>query len=204
MRGSGLRGVSTNLSTRDVPVVASTVAPRLAIALSPLSHRSDTRIIEDNLTLNMVCALPGQNSAYFQVRFVAALPGTYMVPAGAHVIRGEAILTMRTVFVFHRKEAHAQAYESDAGGFTVEAGSTACKTVSKSFANAPGLSRLRNALIQLGILTDADNVLRFTRDYEFQSPSTAAAIICGTSINGRRSWRTKDGIPLKDLHSTKV
>ena len=39
-----------------------------------------------------------------------------------------------------------------------------------------------------------------TRDFEFDSPSTAACIIKGYSTNGMIEWKTKDGICLRDLY----
>lgn len=107
---------------------------------------------------------------------------------------------MRGVYIFHRKGAQAQAHES-AAGFTVEAGSTAAKHFSSAFGKARGLCRLRENLISTGVLVDDGVVLRFTEDYEFRSPSTAAAVICGTPINGLY-WRTKDGKPLKEVTAT--
>ena len=39
----------------------------------------------------------------------------------------------------------------------------------------------------------------FTENYTFYSPSAAACVITGRSANGLNEWKTKDGIPLKDL-----
>lgn len=36
-------------------------------------------------------------------------------------------------------------------------------------------------------------------DMEFNSPSTAASFVLGNNINGLVEWKTKDGVPLKDL-----
>lgn len=41
--------------------------------------------------------------------------------------------------------------------------------------------------------------LVFLGDYEFSSPSAAAAMITGTAINGRVAWKLVDGTTLKDL-----
>lgn len=105
---------------------------------------------------------------------------------------------LSTVFLFQRKGANAKAHQSESG-FIVCAGSTATRDVSKAFAKAHGLVRLRNTLIDSGILVDAGSVMRFVKDYEFGSPSTAAAIICGTPINGRLYWKTTEGVSLKDI-----
>ncbi|WP_394371575.1 DUF4357 domain-containing protein [Candidatus Sulfidibacterium hydrothermale] len=38
-------------------------------------------------------------------------------------------------------------------------------------------------------------------DYEFSSPSTAAAIVMGRNANGLTEWKLKDGTTLKDYES---
>ena len=39
----------------------------------------------------------------------------------------------------------------------------------------------------------------FTRDYEFNAPSAASAVILGHTSNGNVDWKTSDGTKLKDL-----
>jgi hypothetical protein len=58
---------------------------------------------------------------------------------------------------------------------------------------------LREDLIKSGVLVGVDNVLKFSQDFEFTSPSTAASVIAGASVNGRESWRTAEGRTLKEL-----
>ncbi len=45
----------------------------------------------------------------------------------------------------------------------------------------------------------SDGFYKFTRDAEFSSPSTAAAVIEGGHANGLTDWKTKDGRILKEL-----
>ena len=40
---------------------------------------------------------------------------------------------------------------------------------------------------------------RITRDYEFNAPSAASAVIFGHTSNGNVDWKTDDGTELKDL-----
>jgi hypothetical protein len=54
-------------------------------------------------------------------------------------------------------------------------------------------------LIADGTLIEKDGFLFFTKDAEFSSPSSAAAVIYGGSANGLIVWRTKDGKSLKQL-----
>ncbi len=57
----------------------------------------------------------------------------------------------------------------------------------------------REQLIDKGILVQQDNHLVFSRDYEFTSPSLAAAAIRGGTSNGLTSWKTKEGKKLKEI-----
>ena len=59
----------------------------------------------------------------------------------------------------------------------------------------------REQLINKGILVQQGNRLIFTRDYEFTSPSLAAASIRGGASNGLTSWKTKEGKKLKELEA---
>jgi len=43
------------------------------------------------------------------------------------------------------------------------------------------------------------NHYRFTQDYAFSSPSTAAAVVLGRSANGRIEWKDGLGRTLKEL-----
>lgn len=52
---------------------------------------------------------------------------------------------------------------------------------------------LREQLIQSGVLTNIGEKLKFTRDQLFNSPSQAAAVVVGYSINGRYAWKLPDG-----------
>lgn len=53
-------------------------------------------------------------------------------------------------------------------------------------------------LVLSGVLKENGDELRFTQDYLFTSSSAAAAVISGTSMNGRISWKLADGTTLRD------
>ena len=61
------------------------------------------------------------------------------------------------------------------------------------------LSTLRQNLVSKGIVVKANGSLRFTQDYTFDSPSTAAGVLLGRSSNGRIEWRNEAGQTLKEL-----
>ncbi len=92
----------------------------------------------------------------------------------------------------------ARGYESDQG-FVVVAGSEAV------FKEVPSLqawlSDMRTALTKQGILALHGKQLRFTQDYAFGSPSTAAAVVLARNANGRIEWKDKAGKTLRQIQT---
>lgn len=89
-------------------------------------------------------------------------------------------------------KGHATGYVSN-GGFVVLKNSTVSDVVTGSLSK--GYAALREKLVADG--TIANDV--FQRDYEFSSPSAAAAIVKGRSASGNEEWKNKDGVKLKEL-----
>jgi hypothetical protein len=81
-------------------------------------------------------------------------------------------------------------------GFVVYQGSQAVLEDRKSAKRA---ARRRELLLEKGILKNNVDHLIFTKDYEFTSPSWAAAVVCGGATNGLTKWRTSEGVTLKKL-----
>lgn len=91
-----------------------------------------------------------------------------------------------------------------ADGFVVYAGSFARGSVTPAFKQySRGYAALREALIEAQhlVTTDGGVQLRLTQDYPFKSSTAAATIFLGTPVSGPTTWKTKDGITLKELHS---
>lgn len=59
----------------------------------------------------------------------------------------------------------------------------------------------RQALLDEGALVLAGAGLEFTRDVEFSSPSAAAAVIHGGSMNGQTAWKDSTGRTLKEIEA---
>lgn len=66
------------------------------------------------------------------------------------------------------------------------------------------MANLRAALIGKGILKSEGGAFRFTEDYSFTSPSTAAGVVLGRAANGRTEWKTADGRVLKALQEAEA
>lgn len=104
--------------------------------------------------------------------------------------------TDETVYLYCKgNTANAKGFLSS-GGFTVLKGSRVSDHTVPSLETKGGTYfKLRNLLISEGIIENEE----FTRNYEFNAPSAASAVILGHTSNGNVDWKTKDGIKLKDL-----
>jgi Domain of unknown function (DUF4357) len=113
----------------------------------------------------------------------------------------EPKLLDKVILTFTRRDVTAKGYESE-DGFVVMKGSQASKTLVESMQSFA--ESLRSNLLRTGVLRDAGSQLVFAHDYEFSSPSTAAYIVAGASVNGRDYWRTEDGRTLKQLQEAEA
>lgn len=82
------------------------------------------------------------------------------------------------------------------GGFTIYSGSQA---VLEHRPSAKRMRKKREDLVTKGILQTENNHLLFTKDMEFGSPSTAAAVVRGGASNGLTAWKNSNGKSLKEL-----
>lgn len=102
------------------------------------------------------------------------------------------------------KGVRGHGYESKSG-FVVCAGSeVVMETTASMKKHLSGIMDLRSDLIERGVIDGSTKPYRFSMDYVFSSPSTAAAVILGRSANGRTEWRDKAGRTLKHLQSAKA
>lgn len=95
--------------------------------------------------------------------------------------------------LFHCRssDAHGQGqYTSE--GFVVLAGSLARRGHVPSV-DGTGVTALRQRLQADGVLRTDGDMLLFTRDHLFRSPSMAAAVVLGRTANGWIEWRDDSG-----------
>lgn len=102
------------------------------------------------------------------------------------------------------KGVSATGYEASQG-FVVKAGSQAvAASVPSMQQHVRGMYDLRQELIANGVLGQDGSGYRFTQDYSFSSPSTAAAVILGRSANGRIEWKDASGRTLKEIQEVEA
>ena len=95
------------------------------------------------------------------------------------------------IFQLRVSNLFASAVRTDEG-VVVLANSEAASTAQGSL--SPGYRAFRERLISMGVLIENGAKLQFSRDQLFRSPSQAAAIVAGYTINGRDNWKTPDGM----------
>lgn len=86
-------------------------------------------------------------------------------------------------------------------GMVILAGSQAVLKERDSAKKWPTVLAQRNKMIEEKQLLEKDGKWVFTKDTEFSSPSSAAAVIHGGSANGLIAWKNKEGKPLKEIES---
>lgn len=84
-------------------------------------------------------------------------------------------------------------------GLLVLQGSKAASKVMDSLSGS--YRRLRSELLERRILSQVGSETSFCEDYLFSSPSAAAAIVVGYSINGRDAWKLKSGVSISAMEA---
>ncbi|SIN67351.1 GIY-YIG nuclease family protein [Algoriphagus halophilus] len=68
-----------------------------------------------------------------------------------------------------------------------------------------GYGALRESLIEEGFITKNSNgKLYFSKKHLFSSPSAAAAVILGYSVNGRNVWKNENGKSIKEIEQNEI
>lgn len=101
------------------------------------------------------------------------------------------------VYISH-KDIMAQGVLAEEGGLVIKKGSQAELHDSESFTES--LRLMKKVLLEEGALIEKNNLLFFTKDTLFNSPSQAAMMITGASTNGRKSWKfVANNLTLKEV-----
>lgn len=156
-----------------------------------------TKITNDN-TPNLT-SLPEPDIAdmeYFleQIQMILPVLGfTFAIPLPAitAIPSTESSNFASPIFSFNYAGTSAKAQEIN-GEFIVFGGSTARKLNTPSLAES--YIHIRESLFKEGKFKDSENseYWVFTQNVPFLSPSTAANIVGGASLNGRTNWKVKD------------
>lgn len=86
-------------------------------------------------------------------------------------------------------------------GFLVLKGSEAVLVERASVHKWPWPKNMRDKLVEDRVVESRSDRLVFVENYEFSSPSAAAAVIHGGHANGLTAWKNEKGRTLKDMES---
>lgn len=101
------------------------------------------------------------------------------------------------IFYCKGKDADGQGEYTDEG-FVVLKGSV-CNLIEAPSAAGSWVTKMRKELIENQILIRKGDVLVFTENYIFSSPSAAAAAVLARRANGWTEWKYEDGNTLDEL-----
>ena len=98
---------------------------------------------------------------------------------------------------------------TDARGLYTPEGFVVLKGSIGRRANVPSIigtsdERLRDKLIEAGVMQESGEHVLFPKDHLFKSPSTAAIALTGRTANGWREWKNSAGVTLDKLKRTNV
>lgn len=99
-------------------------------------------------------------------------------------------------YIIKTKTFNAKMIETDQG-YIVLKGSEAKKSLSKSTTDT--YRNMRRKLIETGILAEKEDILIFTEDAVFKSPSAASNMVLGRNSNGFTEWVNKKGKSFKEI-----
>ncbi|MBI2382760.1 MAG: GIY-YIG nuclease family protein [Gammaproteobacteria bacterium] len=102
---------------------------------------------------------------------------------------------------------YCRASEADARGLFTEEGFVVLKGSSGRAGTVPsfqrhGYQRVRDRLLEQGVLIENDGRIQFERDHLFASPSAAAACVTGRTANGLIEWKDAKGRTLNEIRGT--
>ena len=125
-----------------------------------------------------------------QMLLILGVLGVRVFHKPPETVPSEGLLYIRA------KGLAASGYEAE-DGFVVRAGSESPKMCATTTPDS--VVRLRHALLDQGVFTEAHDRYKFAQDYTFTSPSSAASVLLARSANGRIEWKDSTGKLLKDL-----
>lgn len=111
-----------------------------------------------------------------------------------------------TIPLLYCKSSKAQGTGKDTPqGFVVMEGAHAAKHETPSLVkHMPSTCKMRQRLMDSGVLVPEGDHLLLVQDYTFSSPSQAAEVLLGRPTNGRDAWKDASGKSLKALQEAQA
>ena len=115
---------------------------------------------------------------------------------------GYTVLTSMPTATDTTKYLFCKGSGSDAKGFISPGGFSVIKGSKVSAGTVPSFETRGKSYYKLRLQLEADGTIadgQFQRDYEFNAPSAASAVVMGHTSNGNVDWKDANGVKLKDL-----
>ena len=115
---------------------------------------------------------------------------------------GYSVLTPMPTVTDNTKYLFCKGSGSDAKGFISPGGLTVIKGSKVSPSMVPSFETKGKTYYKLRMQLESDGTIEngvFQRDYEFNAPSAASAVVMGHTSNGNVDWKDGNGVKLKDL-----
>jgi len=110
----------------------------------------------------------------------------------------ETIVVNKIIYYLEGPGYSAKGTETNAGFLVMKDSIARLKEVPSMKSHIPSNYDLRKKLIKKGVLQKSEDGLRFTRNWDFNSPSSAAAVCSGKSANGLTDWKDQHNTSLRD------
>lgn len=121
-----------------------------------------------------------------------------LLPVIGYPVFSEAAVasTANDVLICEGNGVQAEARYTDAGMVVLKGSQMRVETTP---ALSKGVLLLRERLIEQGIVALAGGKYVFLEDYPFSSPSMASAAILGSTLNGWKRWKSREGKTMDEL-----
>lgn len=106
----------------------------------------------------------------------------------------------KDILICKRKDAFAEGEYTEDGLIVFEGSKCNLKETKSA---SPWIIRMRENMIKDGTLVQDGNVYKFNSNHIFPSPSTAAAVIVGSEVDGWQVWKDKNGKTLDEVQREK-
>lgn len=169
-------------------------APRLP-SLSEADRADADSFLDDMLS---IYPLLGVTSFEIPTVLPNAVPAIAPTPGDPPV---ELALDSTTQLFLRSSGAEASGRETP-DGFVVFRGATG-RAATQPSAQSHQL-KLRQQLLESGVLALQGDLIRLMQDYAFESPTTAAAVFVGRPANGRVEWKDANGRTLKQIQEAAI
>ena len=164
--------------------------------------REAKRSVLDNLNIPQLPSI-SERDEHWMERFLEEMLLIYPVLGISVFEKPYAAPPATQILELNAKGIRARGYDTGQG-FVVLKGSQAVLERDVAASTHQFMKDMRQSLMDSGIFAQDQDALVMTQDYTFTSPTTAAGVLLGKSVNGRDEWKDSQGRSLKNIQAQAV